>query len=790
MKVLIYPHDLHMGGSQLNALDLAAGLRDKGHEVVVYGQPGELVARIHALGLEYIESPRPSHRPTPGIVADLRRVAIEREMDVLHGFEWPPSLECRLAGWGLKNTASISTVMSMSVANFIPRDMPLTVGTEQIMEERIRRRYGRVTLLEPPVDEEENTLDAAAGSEFRRQQGIPDDVPMVAVVSRLVPELKLEGIVSAIRAMGLLRESRDIRLVVVGDGPALGEVRQEARLVNQRYPGTVILAGAMSDPRPAYSAADVMLGMGGSALKSLSFGKPLIVQGEGGYWKAAAPENVGEFFWQGWYGVGTDAGRGPVNFAAELELLLADPARLEALGTFGRGVIEERYSITAAVSGLEELYRGALADTRQHPGESLRASLHFVRYQAARVAQRIRRRAAADDFNVDTVAARGPAGPRQAEHPPVVYVPGTFWSDIKGTDHMLATALSKRGPVIWIDPPRTLKSALAAGTKPSLRSVAVESAEPGITRVWTQVPAGVSIPALRNQYDRLSARAVRRIVARQGLAAPLIVHSSATAGFPKGLPGTKVLYVTDDWVAGEQLMGLPAGSVERRLAQNIAVADVVLAVSPGLVDALGSSPARPRVRLLPNGCHVREMHPPQAGRADVALLGQLNDRLDLSLLEVIRDSGFRLQVAGPVRGKDAAWKHRMMEFLESEGVEWAGEIDQHDVSRFLSKCAVGLTPYAASPFNEASFPLKTLDYLAAGIPVVSTDLPASRWFESVHVRIGRSSREIVELLAEAQRITEDPLAIAERHDLAAANSWDKRTGELLRLSTDDVVLRQ
>ena len=40
---------------------------------------------------------------------------------------------------------------------------------------------------------------------------------------------------------------------------------------------------------------------------------------------------------------------------------------------------------------------------------------------------------------------------------------------------------------------------------------------------------------------------------------------------------------------------------------------------------------------------------------------------------------------------------------------------------------VGLTPYADTPFNEASFPLKTLEYFSAGLPVVSTDLPGSRW---------------------------------------------------------------
>ncbi len=45
----------------------------------------------------------------------------------------------------------------------------------------------------------------------------------------------------------------------------------------------------------------------------------------------------------------------------------------------------------------------------------------------------------------------------------------------------------------------------------------------------------------------------------------------------------------------------------------------------------------------------------------------------------------------------------------------------------LRGCAVGLVPYTHSLFNEGSFPLKTLEYLAAGLPVVATDLPAIRW---------------------------------------------------------------
>ena len=43
----------------------------------------------------------------------------------------------------------------------------------------------------------------------------------------------------------------------------------------------VLLTGEIADPRPAYAAADVVVGQGGSALRGMAFGKPLVVVGEG-----------------------------------------------------------------------------------------------------------------------------------------------------------------------------------------------------------------------------------------------------------------------------------------------------------------------------------------------------------------------------------------------------------------------------------------------------------------------------------------------------------------------------
>ena len=78
----------------------------------------------------------------------------------------------------------------------------------------------------------------------------------------------------------------------------------------------------------------------------------------------------------------------------------------------------------------------------------------------------------------------------------------------------------------------------------------------------------------------------------------------------------------------------------------------------------------------------------------------------------------------------------------------------------------GLTPYAQSAFNAARFPLKTLEYLAAGCPAVVSDLPAHRCFGAPHV------------------------VIADTPASFAADSWAARAAEVAALiGLDDTAPR-
>jgi teichuronic acid biosynthesis glycosyltransferase TuaH len=109
----------------------------------------------------------------------------------------------------------------------------------------------------------------------------------------------------------------------------------------------------------------------------------------------------------------------------------------------------------------------------------------------------------------------------------------------------------------------------------------------------------------------------------------------------------------------------------------------------------------------------------------VGLVGQLSERIDLDILTALSDAGFSLLMVGP---HDSRWEPQRFAALAARPhVRHTGRVPPEEVPSYLAAMDIGVTPYTGSRFNRASFPLKTLEYLGAGRPAVSTDLPGARW---------------------------------------------------------------
>jgi glycosyltransferase involved in cell wall biosynthesis len=400
MRILVFPASLDLGGSQLNAIEISGKVRDRGHDVMMFGPDGPLRETIEGLDLPFIAAPpRPKLRPSPSVMHALNTAVSDNRIDVVHGYEWPPIMEAVYGPHLRHGTAVTGTVMSMGVAPFIPRRLRLAVGTEQIAQSLSDRP--RVHIIEPPVDTDLNQPWADV-SEARRQLGAEPTDLVVVVVSRLAVELKREGILDAIAAAEELAAEMPLRLVIVGDGPARDEIGAAADKVNANAGRTVVdLVGEWNDPRPAYAGADVTFGMGSSALRAMAFAKPLIVQGEGGFFQLLTSDSLPAFLHQGWYGIGR-GGDGPSRFATIVRSLYIDPARRGDLGAFARQVVVDRFSLDHAADVQEEIYRQAQVENPGRRGSArhlIRPLIDVGRYDIERRYARWRGVAETDDFN-------------------------------------------------------------------------------------------------------------------------------------------------------------------------------------------------------------------------------------------------------------------------------------------------------------------------------------------------------------------------------------------------------
>jgi len=374
LRVLVYPHDLTIGGSQINAIDLAAGVARAGHEVVVYGVPGPLVSYIEERGLRFIPARKLKYRPAPSRIAQLAAIAVRERLDLIHAYEWPPCLDAYYGAGLFARVPILSTVLGMTVPSMVPRSMPLIMGTAELGAQSRKVHKGPVWVIEPPIDTERDN-PGIDGSAFRRACGVRDQDLLVVTVSRLSLDLKIDALVRAIDAAEMLAHQHPIKLVLVGDGQARAALADRAKAVNMRCGREVVrLHGEELDPRPAYAAADLVLGMGSSSLRAMSLGRPVIVQGEDAFSEIFEPATSDLFLRQGFYGI-ADAAPGVERLVGQMDRLLCDAELRGRLGGFGRETVTTRFSLARAVRIQLEIYEECLRKPlRRSATDALRAA--------------------------------------------------------------------------------------------------------------------------------------------------------------------------------------------------------------------------------------------------------------------------------------------------------------------------------------------------------------------------------------------------------------------------------
>jgi glycosyltransferase involved in cell wall biosynthesis len=177
-------------------------------------------------------------------------------------------------------------------------------------------------------------------------------------------------------------------------------------------------------------------------------------------------------------------------------------------------------------------------------------------------------------------------------------------------------------------------------------------------------------------------------------------------------------------------------AAERQVRQAFSDARALLAVSRGVARYLdGFAEARGRIHVVQNGVEPGRFQPPHRRRRAgdpvvVGFLGSLRpwhglDGLVHAMHRLAgRDAPARLLIVGKGPERERL-EDLAAELGITEQIEWTGAVPEAQVPDALARMDIAVAPYPALPDFYFS-PLKLFEYMAAGLPVVTTsvgDLP-------------------------------------------------------------------
>ncbi len=174
-------------------------------------------------------------------------------------------------------------------------------------------------------------------------------------------------------------------------------------------------------------------------------------------------------------------------------------------------------------------------------------------------------------------------------------------------------------------------------------------------------------------------------------------------------------------------------------------------------------------------------HPDQAeiGRPRLGYYGVIDERLDLDLIAALADahSDWQIVMVGPVAKIDQAT------LPMRPNIHWMGQRSYADLPRFLAGWDVCLMPFALNEATRFISPTKTLEYLAAGKPAVSTPIrDVAEWHADV-VSIAATPADFVKSCERVLARTDSEQRAFARAaaKTIATTSWDRTVSAMAML---------
>ena len=351
------------GGQQIRVLSESRGMIARGHTVTVACQPGtQIEERAAEWGVPIFTTAMKGAFDIVGIRA-LRSFMQEFRPHIINTHSsrdsWTGLIAARLAGGvtAVRTRHDHSPIKTSFDSRLLYcRLCDTVITTGEAIREYVIQQTGsapeRVVSIPTGIDTQQFSPSNADGAAFRRELGIPPDVPLVGAAAMFLARKGLSYFVDACAKVHA--RIPEARFVIVGDSHNESDAKERRQRQAEQLgiSDKLILTGFRSD------MPNVMAGLDVFVLASISEGLPQVVNQAMALKKPVVGTNVG--------GVPEQVIDGETGFLVEkansdqiagaVIKILGDTDLARRMGENGRRLVLERFSIEAMLDRTEALY--------------------------------------------------------------------------------------------------------------------------------------------------------------------------------------------------------------------------------------------------------------------------------------------------------------------------------------------------------------------------------------------------------------------------------------------------
>jgi glycosyltransferase involved in cell wall biosynthesis len=299
-----------------------------------------------------------------------------------------------------------------------------------------------------------------------------------------------------------------------------------------------------------------------------------------------------------------------------------------------------------------------------------------------------------------------------------------------------------------------------------------------------------SLPLGRKLNEISLANQVRGVLASLAWSATHLwinAHEAASL-LDAGIAAQSIYDITDDWTtfSGNQVHLEMVKHQDHKLCVE---SKQVIVCSDQLFEDKQALCEPNRLHLIPNGVHIDHYvtvtdHSKHSHRLAVdwqrpvfGYTGTIHgDRVDVDLVAKIAKSNPDATIAmvGPnlLDGDD------QMRLSKHSNIVFTGAMPYSELPEIMRAFDVCMVPHVMTPFTESLNPIKLWEYLAAGKPIVSTNIAGFRDFPEL-VHVAESYDGFLRNLDSA--LNEDSTFASARQLVARQHSWDKRIDQVIQI---------